>query len=123
MTYETIEQTINLLCEKLGLAVNEASKVIPELVRMSIWTNAITVIMCTLAIVVLIGLCIKTDKLCVKDEVYDESHDVMRVASFVVAFVTVPILLCFGIEHLLDLVKWIVAPNIQAIEYISSLIG
>ena len=123
MTYETIEQTINLLCERLGLAVNEASKLIPELVRMGIWSNATLGIICTLIIVILLIVCVKTHKLCENDKFYNESHDILRVGSWSVSFISIPILLYFTFDSVFQLIKWIVAPNIQAIEYITSLIG
>lgn len=127
MTYETIESTINLLCEKFGIAINAASQLVPTVQKYSIINYAIWIIVCALCGISILAIGIKWRshilKLMEKDKYeYWSDHDAFIVYSVFggVAFFG----FIAGITVMAsNIIAWNIMPTIQFLKYVASFIG
>lgn len=126
MTYETVEQTINLLCEKLGIVVDSATGVaeqlVPQIVRMELANNIYGVVFGIVMVLIGIWGIRKINSYRTSDD-FDYEYEVPTIFGYL----GLGMLVCLGTFMLSvdigDVIGWIVAPDIKAIEYITSLIG
>jgi amino acid transporter len=125
MTYETIEQTINLLCEKLGIVVDSATGVaeqlVPQIVRMELANNIYGVVLGIILTVIGIWGIRKIAKYRNSDDfTYDD--DFITILGYCALGMLIIVNGIMLIVDIGDVIDWVVAPDIKAIEYITSLI-
>lgn len=126
MTYETVEQTVNLLCEKLGIVVDSATGVaeqlVPQLAKLEIASNGFDAVFTTIILTLAIKWILKIVHY-MKSEDYDFDDDFLCLLGIsALGLAAVVSFFIFG-EVACQVLEWVVAPDIKAIEYITSLIG
>lgn len=115
-----VEQIINTLCEKLGVATNI---LVPEMARYNIARLAFLTAIETLLTIVLIIIMAKIVKWFFKDK-YSSMEDVgfaLFVASIFPGLVLV-LLVVLTVVSVTDLIGWIVSPTASAVKEITSMI-
>ena len=111
MNANDVNEVINNLSNKLGVA---ADLLIPEMAKMHIMQDAFILVVFGLMFIIsliFIPIAVKYDK-----KQWDTCWGMLPISSAIVSFL---IIVCDGIQ----LMKWIAAPNIMAMETILNLVG
>ena len=129
MTGETSMEIINAICDKIGIAYDKALGLVPYIVRYNIASGLTSIFIAAVIAVVSAFLIHMAQK---KAAEYNEQHknDVYPINrewfDYVGGMIGVPGLVIAGILLLIfsnSLIKWIVAPEISALQWAVRLIG
>ena len=129
MTGETSMEIINAICDKIGIAYDKALGLVPYIVRYNIASGLTSIFVAAVIAVVSACLFHVAQK---KAAEYNEQHknDVYPINrewfDYVGGMIGVPGLVIAGILLLIfsnSLIKWIVAPEISALQWAVRLIG
>ena len=125
MTVDEVSTIIDQICGKLGLAVDSMSELVPELVRLKIAENAVTLSLCIILVVAESIFMYTQYKAAEK---FAKEHSWAVLTDYVpwnvawslgiVVGCTCAVLIPMSLN---DLIKWCVSPTVAAIEYILSL--
>ncbi len=132
MRSEDAIEAINVICDRLGLAIDSATEIIPELVKREITIGLFWIVLS----IVIIGLSIKVISLVVskaKKDLESRGHKSIWNASLdgyeyveVVSFVAGALIIVFTLVLLFsakNTIAYIVSPKGSAIIYVLDLIG
>ena len=129
MTSETAMEIINAICDKIGIVYDKAVGLVPYIVRYNIASGLTSIFIAAVIAVVSAFLIHMAQK---KAAEYNEQHknDVYPINrewfDYVGGMIGVPGLVIAGILLLIfsnSLIKWIVAPEISALQWAVRLIG
>ena len=129
MTGETTMEIINAICDKIGIVYDKAVGLVPYIVRYNIASGLTSIFIAAVIAVVSAFLIHMAQK---KAAEYNEQHknDVYPINrewfDYVGGMIGVPGLVIAGILLLIfsnSLIKWIVAPEISALQWAVRLIG
>ena len=129
MTSETAMEIINAICDKIGIVYDKALGLVPYIVRYNIASGLTSIFVAAVIAVVSAFLIHMAQK---KAAEYNEQHknDVYPINrewfDYVGGMIGVPGLVIAGILLLIfsnSLIKWIVAPEISALQWAVRLIG
>ena len=115
-----VEQIINTLCEKLGVAANI---LVPELAKYNIARLAFLTVVQTILAVVMTVVVVKLIKWSFGNE--DGDWDDKALAVFLTCIIpglVMVVLTCFAISSATDLIGWIASPTASAVKEITSMI-
>lgn len=114
MVYENFEKGINLLCDKFGIAIDEAAKLIPSAAKWKIAENIFPTVVLGLLIVAIAVYFYKSYK---NETLFDFDNEIWNILiGFAAVFVLVFFCAGFGC-----IMKWILAPEIAFVEYLALL--
>jgi len=120
MNYETIEQTIELLCEKFGIAINSVALLMPSVVSYKIVSNTLMLILGISAIIVAIYFAKKAiKKTNSKDYDYWKDSDSIS-TSWVISAIAGLSGFVFSFFSVEEIIRWSCMPEIAFIEYIAA---
>ena len=115
-----VEQIINTLCEKLGVAANI---LVPELTKYNIARLAFLTVVQTILAVVMAVVVVKLVKWSFGNEDADwDDKALMVFLTCVIPGIVMAILTCFAILSATDLIGWIASPTASAVKEITSMI-
>ena len=129
MTGETTMEIINAICDKIGIVYDKAVGLVPYIVRYNIASGLTSIFVAAVIAVVSAFLIHMAQK---KAAEYNEQHknDVYPINrewyDYVGGMIGVPGLVVSGVLLLIfsnSLIKWIVAPEISALQWAVRLIG
>ena len=129
MTGETTMEIINAICDKIGIVYDKAVGLVPYIVRYNIASGLTSIFVAAVIAVVSAFLIHMAQK---KAAEYNEQHknDVYPINrewyDYVGGMIGVPGLVVSGVLLLIfsnSLIKWIVAPEISALQWALRLIG
>ena len=115
-----VEQIINTLCEKLGVAANI---LVPEMARYNIARLAFLTVMYGILAVVLTRIIARLVKYCLTSENVDDDERVISIflTNLLPGLVLVALVVC-TISSATDLIGWIASPTASAVKEITSMI-
>lgn len=116
------ERVIELLCEKFGIALNEASKLLPQIIRYNIVGYSVQIV---ISIVILVTAGIAIYKLIKwwNREDYEEWRDGGKaITGLLVAGLSWLIFLVVFIDGLDGLIRFICMPDVAALKYIMEMV-
>lgn len=109
-----VEQIINILCEKLGVA---ASVLIPEIAKKSIVQDATATFICAAIVIAMVVVIRKI--LCSMDD----SNDIFdRFIALMAPVICIGIVVPISAYYIVDLAGWIASPTAMAIKQITQMI-
>lgn len=107
MDYETIEKTIELLCEKFGIAITSVESLIPSVVNYRLGVDTVMLIISAILIVVSICLSLKARK-------SKENYELILCAIIAGGMGIGALMLSVN-----DIMKWIYMPEVAFIEHVA----
>lgn len=120
-----VNETIELLCDKFGIAVNEASKLIPEIVKcqsaLSLFWAIIFAIATAVCVYMVRIACLHAKK-DFEDLWFDEGGAVEFVVALVCTIAGVCAFLAFCF-NLCDLISWQFAPTTTTLRWVLNQFG
>ena len=115
-----VEQIINTLCEKLGVAANI---LVPELAKYNIARLCFLIVVQTILAVVMAVVVVKLVKWSFGNEDADFEDKALSVfLTCIFPGIVMAILTCFAIASATDLIGWIASPTASAVKEITSMI-
>ena len=115
-----VEQIINTLCEKLGVAANI---LVPELAKYNIARLAFLTVVQTILAVIMAVIVVKLVKRCLSEEDMDWDDKALSIfLTNIIPGLALLFLVCFAISSATDLIGWIVSPTASAVKEITSMI-
>lgn len=115
-----VEQIINTLCEKLGVAANI---LVPELAKYNIARLTFLTVVQTILAVVMAVVVVKLVKWSFGNEDADWDDKALSVLiTCLIPGLVLVFLTCFVISNATDLIGWIASPTASAIKEITSMI-
>ena len=115
-----VEQIINTLCEKLGVAANI---LVPEMARYNIARLAFLTVVYGILAVVLTVIVVRLVKHFLTNENIEEDERPIAIllVSLIPGFVLVFLIVC-TIDNATDMIGWIASPTASAVKEITSMI-
>ena len=115
-----VEQIINTLCDKLGVAANI---LVPEMARYSIARLAFLTVVQGILSIVVVAIIVRIVKYCLTSENVDDDERAISIfmtnifPGLVLVFLIVGVILSAT-----DLIGWIASPTVSAVKEITSMI-
>lgn len=115
-----VEQIINTLCDKLGVAANI---LVPEMARYNIARLAFLTVVQGILLIVVAAIIVRLVKYCLTSENVDDDERVILVflTNMIPGLVLVVLVVC-TILSATDLIGWIASPTASAVKEITSMI-
>ena len=115
-----VEQIINTLCDKLGVAANI---LVPEMARYNIARLAFLTVVQGILSIVVAAIIVRLVKYCLTSENVDDEERTISVflTNLIPGLVLVALVVC-TISSATDLIGWIASPTASAVKEITSMI-
>lgn len=123
MNANEVNEVINNICDKIGIGIESAKEFVPALAKYEIVHNAlwgiIWAVMFVFLLLVFRYLYFARKKGLQGDSYFDEDPYII---GMIICGVIAVILLPIACGYFVDMVEWIVSPNVKAINYVLELV-
>lgn len=119
MNANEVNEVINNICDKIGIGINNAKQFVPALAKYNIVHNALWGFIWLIVFIFLL-VAIKHMYLIRKKGMQGDYYfdDVPYDVGLIICGVFAVILLPVACGYFVDMVEWIVSPNVKAINYV-----